>query len=143
MVSLRLSFIVYILLIPFQIWGYKKFDKYSISFEILFVFLFNILLLIGCYIYYKSKIIEGEFSFLSFTFEVYYPIFFILLPIIIFARWFANKKIANPLSEKIIITGDNKLDVLQIKEQDLICVSSADNYVVVSYLTNDLVSKNY
>jgi DNA-binding LytR/AlgR family response regulator len=42
-------------------------------------------------------------------------------------------------TEEIILTGNNKLDILQLKLSDLICVSSADNYVSVSHLVNDVV----
>ena len=116
-------------------------SKQSIYFEILIIILFNILVLIGSYIYYKSSIVNGDYSFIKFTLEIYYPIFFILLPVIIFARWFISRKILHPNSEKIILTGDNKLDILQIQIGDLICISSADNYVTVAYLINDLLSK--
>ncbi|WP_299438884.1 LytTR family DNA-binding domain-containing protein [uncultured Aquimarina sp.] len=136
-----ISFIGYVILIPFQNWAYKKIQKQSIYFEILIIVLFNILVLIGSYIYYKSSIVNGDYSFIKFTLEIYYPIFFILLPIIIFARWFISRKIAPHNSKKLVLTGDNKLDILQIKEEDLICISSADNYVTVTYLVNDVLSK--
>lgn len=136
-----ISFVGYILLIPFQNWAYKKMNKQSVYFEIGIIVLFNILVLLGSYLYYKSSIVNGNYSFIKFTFEIYYPIFFILLPIIIFARWFVSKKIVHQNSTKIILTGDNKLDILQINEEDLICVSSADNYVTVTYLINDVLSK--
>jgi len=103
--------------------------------------LFNIIVLIGSYIYYKSSIVNGDYSFTKFTFEVYYPIFFILLPVIIFAKWFLNKKGVHKSAEKIILKGDNKLDILQIESSDLVCVSSADNYVEVSYLINGVLHK--
>ncbi|WP_298507873.1 LytTR family DNA-binding domain-containing protein [uncultured Kordia sp.] len=131
-----ISFVGYMLLIPFQNWAYKKLKKRSIAFEILFIALFNIMVLLGSYWYYKSSIVNGNYSFIKFTFEIYYPIFFILLPVIIFARWFINRKAVHPSTKKIILTGDNKLDILQIKEEDLICVSSADNYVEVAYVIN-------
>jgi len=136
-----ISFVGYVVLIPFQNWAYKKMRKQSIFFEILIIVLFNIIVLLGSYWYYKSSIVNGNYSFMKFTFEVYYPIFFILLPIIIFARWFINRKVVLQEVKKIILTGDNKLDILQIKEEDLICVSSADNYVEVAYLINNELNK--
>ena len=136
-----ISFIGYILLIPFQNWAHKKMSKQSIIFEILIITIFNILVLFGSYIYYKSRIVNGDYTFIKFTFQVYYPIFFILLPTIIFARWYLNKKILQPKQNKIILKGENKLDILQIHISDLICVSSADNYVEVSYLVNKVLRK--
>ena len=134
-----ISFIVYVLLIPLQQWGAKKIGKYPIVLETLFITLYNVLVLLGSYIYYKSSIVNGDYSFIKFTLEVYYPIFFILLPVIIFGRWFVNRKEVPQDTEEIILTGNNKLDILQLKLSDLICVSSADNYVSVSHLVNDVV----
>jgi hypothetical protein len=131
-----IAFLGYMLLIPFQNWAYKKMDKPSISFEILIILLFNILVLLGSYLYYKSSIVNGDYAMMKFALVIYYPIFFILLPIIIFSRWFIRKKMAQRNSKKLLLTGANKLDILQIEEEDLICVSSADNYVTVAYLVN-------
>jgi hypothetical protein len=136
-----ISFIAYMALIPFQNWVFKKLDKWTLYLEILVLILFNIIVLIGSYYYYTSGIINGEYSFAKFTLEVYYPIFLILLPILLFSRWFLNKKAVAHKSDKIILNGENKLDVLQIDLSDLVCISSADNYVEVSYLMSNVVRK--
>lgn len=136
-----IAFIGYLSLIPIQNWGYKRIHQQSIPFEILIIVLFNILVLLGSYTYYKSGIVNGDYSFAKFAFEIYYPIFLILLPIIIFGRWVIHKKIVSPNSEKIILRGANRLDVLQIHHTDLICISSADNYVEVSYVSNGILKK--
>ncbi|AXG67962.1 LytTr DNA-binding domain protein [Kordia sp. SMS9] len=135
-----ITFIGYIVLIPFQDFVIKKKHK-QLLFEIFHLILFNIIVLIGSYLYYKSSIVNGDYSFTKFTFEVYYPIFFILLPIIIFAKWFLRKQHGNKSSEKIILKGDNKLDILQIENSDLVCISSADNYVEVNYLIDGILHK--
>jgi len=136
-----ISFIGYVILIPLQNWATKRMHKQSVLFEISHLLLFNIVVLIGSYAYYKSNIVNGEYSFTKFAFEVYTPIFFILLPIIIFAKWFLNKKIVHSAIKKIILKGDNKLDILQIESADLICISSADNYVEVNYLIHNQLNK--
>jgi len=136
-----ISFMGYTILIPFQKWVYKNTNKQSIYFEILILILFSILVLIGSYTYYKSSIVNGDYSFTKFTFGVFSPILSILLPIIIFARWFINRKVLNRDSDKIILSGDNKLDFLQIREKDLICISSADNYVTIGYLINGVLTR--
>lgn len=136
-----ISFIGYIILVPLQNWVFKKLSRWTLYLEILVIILFNAIVLIGSYFYYKSDIINGEYSFTKFTFEVYYPIFLIILPILLFTRWFLNKKAVHQKSDKIVLTGDNKLDVLQISLSDLVCISSADNYVEVSYLTENELRK--
>ena len=73
--------------------------------------------------------------------EVYLPIFFVLLTIILFSRWFLNKKVPNKTQNNSILKRDSKLDILKILPKDLICISSADNYVEVSYLTQGELHK--
>ncbi len=136
-----ISLFAYLVLIPIQNFTHKKLQHWNIILESTFLLLFNVLVWIGSYFYYKTDIINGDYSFGKFTLEVYYPIFFIMLPIIIFARWYLNKKAGTQASDKIILTGENKLDVLQIKESDLICISSADNYVEVTYLTKNGINR--
>lgn len=135
-----ISFVSYALLIPIQNAVFKKW-KWNIIYEILFIIIFNNLVLLGVYFYYKSDFINGDYSFTNFTLNVYYPIFLILLTILIVARWLVNKNEQNNNIEKISITGDNKLDVLNIYFKDLICISSADNYVEVNYLNDNKLEK--
>jgi hypothetical protein len=136
-----ISFISYILIIPLQNLIFEKTKKWNFISETLFIIIYNTISFLGSYAYYKSSIINGNYSFTKFTFEVYLPIFVILLTILIFARWFLNNRIPNNRIEKIILTGENKLDILQINPSDLICISSADNYVEVSYLKKGTLQK--
>lgn len=136
-----ISFASYLILIPIQNWIFEKRGEWNKLSEVIFLLVFNVIALIGSHFYYRTDIINGEYSFLKFTLEVYYPIFFIMLPILLFARWYLNKKTGTQGSDNIILTGDNKLDVLQIKESDLICISSADNYVEVTYLSKNGVNR--
>jgi len=136
-----IAFIAYIILVPIQNLIFKKLDNWTLFLEIVVIILFNVVVLIGSYFYYKSSIINGAYSFTKFTFEVYYPIFLIILPILLFSRWFLSKKAVNQNSDRIVLNGENKLDVLQINLSDLVCVSSADNYVEVSYLIKNELQK--
>ena len=136
-----ISLASYIVMIPFQNFIFKRRETWNIILEVVFITIFNLLSFAGSYAYYKSSIINGDYSFSKFTFEVYLPIFLILLPIIIFVRWFLNNRIPNRTIEKLILTGENKLDILQLNPSDLICISSADNYVEVSYLKDGKLQK--
>ncbi len=136
-----ISFIGYMVLVPLQNRIYQKLGKWTFLLEILFIILFNLVVLLGNYFYYKSGIVNGDYSFVQFTFKIYYPIFLILIPILLFSRWFLNKKAVNLNSEKIILIGESKLDVLQINLSDLICISSADNYVEISYFIHNMLHK--
>ena len=136
-----ISFVTYMLLIPFQNWLFKYFKKWTILLEAFFIVVFNIIQIIASYTYYRTDLVNGDYDFKAFALEVYLPICFILLSIIVFSRWFLNKKIPNKTQSTIILKGDNKLDVLQILPEDLVCISSADNYVEVSYVINGELNK--
>jgi len=134
-------FLGYAILIPPQNWIFKKMGKWTVFSEVLFIVFLNILSLIGCYLYYTTDIINGTYSFSKFTLEVYYPTLLIILPILILSRWYLGKKATQVNSDKVILTGSNKLDVLQILLADLVCIASADNYVEVSYLIHKELHK--
>ena len=136
-----LSFTAYMLATPIQNGLFKYFKKWNMTLEFLFLFIFNLILIIFCFTYYKTDIINGTYNFRDFVIKVYFPICFILLPIIILLRWFLNKKIPNNTQKKLILKGDNKFDVLQLLPEELICISSADNYVEVSYLKDGELHK--
>jgi len=129
-----ISLVSYMIMITIQNLVFHKQGKWNILYEILFITLFNLISFSGSYVYYKSSIINGNYSFTKFTFEVYLPIFIILLAVIVLTRWFLNNRIPNNKMEKLILTGENKLDILKLNPSDLVCISSADNYVEVSYL---------
>lgn len=137
-----ISLVSYLLLIPFQNWIFRKKEKWTVFLEVLLLIVFNIITLIGSFLYYKTNYVNGEYVFSKFSLEIYMPIFFIQLPILIFSRWYLNKKIPTLKPKMIVLTGENKLDFLQIPLSDLICISSADNYVEISYLVkNELREK--
>ena len=131
----------YLVIIPIQNNLFRWRMRWSLFLEGFIILIFNLLVLMGSYWYYKTSIINGLYPFVKFTFEVYYPIFFIILPIIVFARWFVTKQFSKSNKRHIILVGDNKYDVLKIDRSDLICISSADNYVEIAYLVNTALRK--
>ncbi len=131
-----IAFVSYAVLLPLQGALYRRAQKWTVLHEVLFIVLFQFIALIGSFIYYKSDILNGEYTFRKFTLEVYYPIFIVLLSIIIFARWFLFRRKQKREEEKITLHGENKHDILQVNWADLISISSADNYVEVRYLAN-------
>ncbi|WP_456438207.1 LytTR family transcriptional regulator DNA-binding domain-containing protein [Psychroserpens sp.] len=136
-----ISFMTYMALVPVQNWIFKRFKQLTVLFEVLFIAGINAIQIIIAFIYYKSEIVNGEYNFQKWALEVYLPIGFILLTIVVFSRWFLNKKTQNNKHKKLIIKGDNKLDVLQVLPEELVCISSADNYVEVSFLNQGKLQK--
>mgnify|MGYP001792367150 FL=1 len=133
----------YIILIPVQGLFHRVMKGWSLVTEMVFIFLYTVVCLIASYIYYKSGIINGTYGLFEFIFGQYYPIFLIMLPIIILSRWFIfRKKVSQRFkSSTITLKGDNKLDFLTIELSDLVCISSANNYIEVHYLEDKNLRK--
>tara|TARA_R100000935_G_C2835295_1_gene167734 strand:- start:2200 stop:2787 length:588 start_codon:yes stop_codon:yes gene_type:complete len=125
----------YCLLAIIQKSVYLKLAKWNIRLEIASLVCFYLVYLVGIYLYYKSPLIGGGYSFIEFTTIIFLKLMLISAPIIILARRYLIKLI--PIKEDILtIKGDNKLDILKIKKSDLICVSNAQNYIELFYTDN-------
>jgi hypothetical protein len=129
-------------LVPIQNWKIKLTKRWTLFDEISFVLIFSLIAQIGSFLYYSSDIVRGKLGYWEFTLEIYFPIFLILLSILVFVRWLLIKnKPSLSSSETVLIKGDNKRDVLQINFSDLVCITSADNYIEVNYLKEGLLHK--
>ena len=115
---------------------YKKALKWNLSLEIASLIFFTLLYLTCTFLYYKSSIIKGGYTFVEFLTNIFLKATLITTPIIILARIYAIRLI--PKKEDFItIRGENKLDVLKIKNSDLVCVSNSQNYVEIFYIENE------
>jgi hypothetical protein len=135
------AFLCYCLLTILQRNLYKRISKWNISLEIASILLFYLIYFIGVYTFYKSSILNGGYNLSEFFSIIFIKVALILTPVIILARRYLIKLI--PLPEDVItFRGENRLDVLRIKKEDLVCVSNAQNYVEIFYIENGkLVSK--
>jgi hypothetical protein len=128
-----IAFLCYSLITIIQKCVYQKILKWNIGFEIIILLLFHFLFLVITYSYYKSSILNGGFGFLEFLQVIILKSALISTPIIVLARIYSVKLI--PIQdENIIIRGENKLDILQIRKNDLICVCNSQNYVEIFFL---------
>ncbi|MCC9138906.1 LytTR family transcriptional regulator DNA-binding domain-containing protein [Pontibacter silvestris] len=95
----------------------------------------------GTFALYKSPLISGGYTFLQWNTEIMMKAAIVNLTVLSIARSYLIKLI--PAKKDILtIKGDNKLDILKIKESELICVSNAQNYVEIFYInSNTLHSK--
>ena len=131
----------YIMLIPVQAFIRRIVKEWNLTAEIGFIFIYTLVCLIASYIYYKSGMVNGTYSLLEFIFGQYYPIFLIMLPIIILSRWFLYRNKVTAGSKTITLKGANKLDFLTLELKDLICISSANNYIEVLYVEDHKLIK--
>ncbi len=136
-----IAFIGYIALIPIQNWLYLKTHKWTLVHEFIFLIIFNVVVSISSYFYYKSDIVNGDYAMSQFFIHVYIPtLILLLIPLVILRLYlFQSKRFVH--EEKITLRGDNKHDILQIPFSDLVCASSADNYVVINYIEEGKLQK--
>lgn len=131
-----IAFLSYVIVSWVQKLLFKKLGKWNLGFEIGVYFLFYAVYTIVTYYYYRSPIITGFYNFSEFFTEIILNIIIIFSPIIVIARYFSLKLIPQK-EEHITIKGENKRDILKIKQSELICISNAQNYVEIFYLENE------
>jgi len=140
-ISISMSLVImfcYILVVFIQNYIYKKYKKWNFKLEIFLMFIFLGLGFIGTFIIYKSEITKGSYSLLRFFIKDFLPAVLIIIPIAIFLRRIFFKQGDIKKEQNIIyIYGENKLDFLKLNKNDLISISSAQNYVEVSFLINN------
>ncbi|WP_136666904.1 LytTR family DNA-binding domain-containing protein [Flavobacterium sp. H122] len=128
-----IAFLCYSLIAVIQKNVYKKVLKWNLFLETTILLLFHFLFLVTTFLYYKSPILYGGFDFLEFLKVIILKSALISTPIIVLARIYSVKLI--PIKdEKIVIRGENKLDILRIRKDDLVCVSNSQNYVEIFFL---------
>ncbi|MFK7748744.1 MAG: LytTR family transcriptional regulator DNA-binding domain-containing protein, partial [Kordia sp.] len=136
-----LAFVCYGFITFFQKIVYEQKLKWNIGLEVITLILFFVLYTIATYIFYRSSLVSGIYDFSTFLREIILNSVLILTPILILVRTYAIKLI--PVKDdRITIKGENKLDILKIKQVDLICISNSQNYVEIFYLEHgELKSK--
>jgi hypothetical protein len=128
-----IAFLCYGVLAVIQKVIYNKISKWNIGLEIASLVFFQLLFLVSTYMYYKSPLLNGGYSFFNFFQIIILKSALISTPIIILARAYSIKLI--PLKDDYIaIRGENKLDILKIRKADLVCVSNSQNYVEIFFL---------
>jgi len=126
LISIGFSFIAFLcygILALIQKKIYNKLLKWSIGLEVASLIFFQLLFLVCTFCFYKSPVLHGGYDFFTFLKMIILKSALISTPIIVLARIYAVTLIPAK-DDNIIIRGDNKLDILKIKKDDLICVSN-------------------
>lgn len=131
-----IAFFTYAIISYYQKHLYEKLTYWSIPLEISVYVLFYSLYTLITYIYYKSSIIEGNYNFTSYFTNIIINITLIVTPLLFFTRKYVLKLIPS-VQDNITIKGENKLDILNIKQSELICISNSQNYVEIFFLENN------
>lgn len=136
-----IAFLCYTVLALIQKRVYNKLSQWNMKFEIISLLFFQLLFSVSTYCFYKSPILNGGYNFWEFLWIIIFKLILISTPIIVLARIYIVKLI--PVKNDIIvIRGDNKLDILKINKEDLVCISNSQNYIEVFFLEgNELKTK--
>ena len=141
--------VCYMLVVLLQNWIFQRVGKWNLLLELGIITLLYVLVLCGNFLYYRSSWINGEMNFGQFLGLIYLPTLLVISVLFLFGRWFISRKQTemesnvepSNFSKKIILKGDNRSDVLQLGSKDLVCISSAQNYVEVFFLQNKVLQK--
>ena len=131
MVVYGLIFLVCYMIIAALEWFVFVRSKYwPLQFEILSYLLLYTLVFFPTIVYYKSGIVNGDYTVIRFLYEQYIPILIIITPVL-----FLLKKIAVKTGNErtLTIKGENKRDFLRLSKDELVSISSSDNYIEVVY----------
>jgi hypothetical protein len=132
------AFLSYSLVAIYQKIIYSKFYKWNVLLEASIYLVYYLFYSFITYAYYKSSMVHGFYDFPRFFTEIILNITLIISPIIFLLRKYAIKLIPKK-DEYITFKGDNKLDFLKIKKEELICVSNSQNYVEIYFLENEVL----
>ncbi len=139
-----LFMVSYIMTLPFQYLWYRKFKTWTLWTEIGFIVLFFLVCWPFTFWYYQGGIVNGDYPFAKFSWEVYFPTLAILFPLLLFARKMVSRySMAKEFKgdKKMTLTGEHKLDILRVEPSKLICISAANNYVEIYYEANGELKK--
>ncbi len=124
--------ICYISSFPIQDRLKNKWPKDYLKGEVLLSLYIFILALLLTFTYYKSDIIQGEYAFDKFLFQIYLPIITLVLTILIAIRWTLIK--SKSIKDKFVTLGTGKYSKIKIKLSDLVFAKASDNYVEIHFL---------
>ncbi|MEL6671609.1 MAG: LytTR family DNA-binding domain-containing protein [Bacteroidota bacterium] len=135
-----LIIICYLLVSLARRWWYERKGHWNISWEIGVYALFYFIFTLSSYVFYRSPLVQGFYTIPEYLLKISLNIFLVLTPILFLARRYVQK-LAPAKDAYITLYGENKMDVLKIKEQELICISNAQNYVEIFFLEGGQLKK--
>ncbi|NER17679.1 LytTR family DNA-binding domain-containing protein [Spongiivirga citrea] len=136
-----LVFGAYMLCVFFQNKLYWRLGFWNIKLELLFFVLLYLTTLLFCFPYYKSNLVNGTYTLWEYVIGIYVPILALISVFVIVGRMYINRLQSKKDSDKILLKGDNKSDILKVEPEKIVCISSTQNYVEVYYLLNDSLKK--
>ncbi len=137
---------LYVLVLPFQYWLYKKYKKnWSIFSELLLIIVFILISIVVLRLFYLHVIMEWNPNAYTLSYHlkaIIFPAILTILPIVIIGRFSFGKYHEKKLEDqKIEIQGEGNYEGLRLLLNDLISIQSSDNYIEVFYLSGQVLKK--
>jgi len=136
-----LVFGAYMLCVFFQNKLFQHLGFWNLKLELLFFVVLYVITLLFCFPYYKSDLVNGTYTLWEYVIGIYVPILALISVFVIVGRMYINRLQIRKDSNKIVLKGDNKSDVLKVDPATIVCISSTQNYVEVYYLLNNSLKK--
>lgn len=144
-----LTFVVYVIHSSLEnIWYFKIGKFWSLSCEIISTVLFCLFSGTVLYIYNRLVVnltecdIATYWRFLSVTVICMLPVF---IPPMHYLRQKLGERIVPPAENTVILTGENKNEVLKIEKGDLLFIKAVENYVEICFIdiNKKVISKTF
>ncbi len=137
----------YLLLLPLQSWIYAGNNKtWKIGSELLMLLAFSLTGLFSVRMVYLLVVVPYEpnpYTIFYFIKAIYTPALLVVLPIVAAGRYGLGRYYEKKQQEqKITIAGSGNYEGFRLQWSQLIMVTSADNYVEVTYTEDDRVKKH-
>jgi len=117
---------------------YRVFDlKYILIGLLLYFIIYSLI----SYALYRSPLLSGFYSFPEFLGKIIIKIAIVLTPVLLLIQQYSHKLFSKNEERDVIIKGENKIDILRLKQSQIISVSNAQNYVEISYLKDEKINK--
>ncbi len=136
-----LVFVSYMLCVFLQNKLHQRLGYWTIREEVSFFVVLYIVTLILCFPYYKSDLVNGNYTLWEYVSGIYIPILLLISVFVVIGRMYLNRLQIKKDNNKIILKGDNKSDILKVDPEKIVCISSTQNYVEVYYVLNNSLKK--
>lgn len=144
-----LTFVVFVIQSSIEnIWYYRVGKVWTISHEIISIILFC--LFSGTVLYVYNRIVVNGIEcalatywrFLSITVACMMPVF---VPPMLYLRQEFGQRIIPPAKNSIVLTGENKNEILSMEKDELLFIRAVENYVEICFIdkSKTVISKTF
>lgn len=144
-----LIFIVFVIHSSIENWWYSRVQKvWLVSYEIISTILF--FLFSGTIIYLYNRLVINQQSYslashLGYLKGIVLLMIPVIAPVLLYLRHQFGERIIPLSSNSILLTGENKNEILSLEKENLLFIKAFENYVEIYFVdtSNNIVSKTF